>query len=374
MMEPITERDDLESRGDGSAARPSPLVADVSETMPEVWRVGPYELRDQIGQGGMATVYRAWHSGLHRFEALKIPHRGEGGVDSQYIQRLLQEARLAARLQHPHIVGIHNISEDGAPHPYFSMDLVEGGDLSKLLRERGPLGCDESTVILRQAAAALAHAHENGIVHRDVKPENILLQSCEDGGCDVKVVDFGISRAVEDQQGTRLTRSGIFVGTPEYMSPEQSGSGEIVDARTDIYSLGVVAYEMLTGAPPFLAGDGVSRMSILIAHVRDMPPAPHEINSHIPEKLSDWVMRALQKNPVERFQSAAEMERALAEIANEKTAHANTQIMSATLTASAPATASPFWKNVRGGWLALFMAVGIGIFIGVLLTATGACR
>jgi serine/threonine protein kinase len=369
MMEPVTERDDLESLREESIARPSLSVVDAPDAMPEVWRVGPYELREQIGQGGMASVYRAWHSGLHRFEALKIPRRGEGGVDGQYIQRLLQEARLAAQLRHPHIVGIHNISEDGAPHPYFSMDLVEGGDLAKLLRERGPLAPDETIAILRQAANALAHAHENGIVHRDIKPENILLQNCEDGGCDVKVVDFGISRAVEDQHGTRLTRNNIFVGTPEYMSPEQSGSGEVVDARTDLYSLGVVAYEMLTGAPPFLAGDGVSRMAVLISHVRDTPRAPREINSEIPEKLSALVMRALEKNPTDRFQSASEMERALAEIADEKMARSITETMPAALAPDIAAPAPPFWRSAQGGWPALFMAVGIGVLIGWLMTA-----
>jgi serine/threonine protein kinase len=272
-------------------------------------RIGPYEVRERIGEGGMATVYKAWHTGLHRFEALKVPRAGAYGADPEFIQRLLTEARLAARLHHPHIVAIHNISEADSPRHYFSMDLVEGTDLSQLLEEHIKLPYEESLTILRQTADALDHAHSQGVIHRDVKPDNILLQE-KKGDWWVRVVDFGISRAAEDTSGTRLTKSGMLVGTPEYMSPEQSGSGEIVGYRTDIYSLGVVAYEMLTGEPPFTAGDGVSRMSILLSHVRDEPKPLTDFAPDVPDHASAAVLRALSKNPNDRFASCNEFMRA----------------------------------------------------------------
>jgi serine/threonine protein kinase len=325
---------------------------------PEEWRVGPYEIKDQIGQGGMATVYRAWHTGLHRHEALKIPRRGMDGVDTEFIHRLLTEARIAARLHHPHIVGIHNISEDGAPHPYFSMDLIEGRNLAETLAERGALPLEETLEILKQAASALSHAHGNGVVHRDIKPENILLQQKENSGenrWNAKVVDFGISRAGEDPHGTRLTRSGILVGTPEYMSPEQSGSGAPVDYRTDIYSLGIVAYEMLTGAPPFNAGDGVSRMSILISHVRDEAQPLHEINPQIPRVVSEVIGKSLAKNPDKRFASADEFSQALE--------NAAPRIETAIGVLPAPLPAP---HKSRGRWSGLLAAVTTGVFIGWL--------
>ncbi len=228
-------------------------------------RVGPYEIRERIGEGGMATVYKVWHTGLHRFEALKVPRQSSVSTDSEFVQRLLVEARIAAQLFHPHIVAIHNVSEPEAPIQFFAMDLVAGYDLDALLERRGRLSIHESLSILRHVAEALDYAHIHGVVHRDVKPGNILLQEVSDpGGWMAKVVDFGISRAAEDTGGTKLTKSGMIVGTPEYMSPEQAGSGEPVDFRTDIYSLGIVAYQMLCGRVPFTASEGVSRMSILM--------------------------------------------------------------------------------------------------------------
>lgn len=263
-------------------------------------RIGPYEIRERIGEGGMATVYKAWHTGLHRFEALKVPRAGAYGSDPEFVQRLLNEARLAARLHHPHIVAIHSISEADATRQYFAMDLVEGTDLSQVLEERGRLPYEEAAMILRQTADALDHAHAQGVIHRDIKPDNILLQIRGDSWW-VRVVDFGISRAAEDTSGTRLTKSGMLVGTPEYMSPEQSGSGEVVDYRTDIYSLGVLAYEMLTGEPPFTAGDGVSRMSILLSHVRNDPKPLSEIVPDLPPHIEAAVLKALSKKADDRF-------------------------------------------------------------------------
>ena len=272
-------------------------------------RVGPYEVRAHVGDGGMASVYRAWHTGLHREEALKIPRQqGRFGPEAAFVRRLLAEARTVAALHHPNIAVIHAVSEADAPLQYFSMELVGGGDLARLLEERGSLSPDESLPILSQIASALDYAHASGVIHRDIKPANVLLGS--EGNA--KVVDFGISRAGEELGGTRLTRTGMIVGTPEYMSPEQSGSGDAVGSGTDIYSLGVVAYEMLCGAPPFVAGDGVNRLSILMKHVGEAPEAPTRRAPDLPPAASAVVLKALAKKPEDRFATCGEFVQSLA--------------------------------------------------------------
>jgi serine/threonine protein kinase len=266
-------------------------------------KIGSYTIRELAGAGGMATVYKAWHEGLHRHEALKVPRgAGEGSADSAYVLRLLSEARVAAQLHHPNIVTIYNISEVDAAIPFFAMDWVNGEDLSQILKFKRQFSLRETIEILQPVAQALDYAHSQNVVHRDVKPANILLES-KDGVWTPHVVDFGISRAAEDEDGaTKLTKSGMLVGTPEYMSPEQAGSGEPVDFRTDIYSLGVVAYEMLCGIPPFTAGPGVSRLSILIAHVNKPVPL-FQIRPDFPRRVGELLLRTLAKSPKDRPQS-----------------------------------------------------------------------
>jgi serine/threonine-protein kinase len=237
---------------------------------------------------------------------------GSHPSESDFVQRLLNEARIAAQLHHPHIVGIHNVSDAEAAVQFFAMEYVAGYDLAQLLEQRQRLSFQEGLPILRQIAEALDHAHLHGVVHRDIKPANILLQEVSNpGGWMAKVVDFGISRAAEDMGGTKLTKSGMIVGTPEYMSPEQAGNGDVVDYRTDLYSLGIVAYEMLCGHPPFTAGEGVSRMSILMSHVRDMPQPPAEHIPNLPMAANNAILKALAKHPDERFSSCADFMRAL---------------------------------------------------------------
>ena len=268
-------------------------------------KIGPYTVRDIAGQGGMATVYQAWHDGLHRFEALKVPRGAGGDPDSAFIQRLLAEARVAAGLQHPHIVAIHSVSEPLAPIPFFAMTWVEGRDLAKILAEKRTFSLQETISILEPVADALDYAHSKGVVHRDIKPANILIEDIN-GALVPRVVDFGISRAAEDEDGaTKLTKSGMIVGTPEYMSPEQAGSGEVVDHRTDLYSLAVVAYEMLCGGPPFTAGSGVSRLSILISHVRDTAPLFQKCPD-FPVEAGQVLLSALAKSPLDRPRNCRE--------------------------------------------------------------------
>ena len=250
----------------------------------------------------MAQVYKAWNTGLHRHEALKLLPP-QMTFDHSFVERFLHEARTAASLRHPHIATIHTVSQPQETQPFSAMELVEGGDLADLLRQRGQLPPDEALPLLRQIAAALDYAHSHGIIHRDVKPANILLEDDGRGGWSVKVVDFGIARAQEAGDGARLTKTGMIVGTPEYMSPEQGGSGETVDHRSDQYSLGVIAYEMLCGRPPFAVGPNGTAMTVIMSHIRDVPRAPLEQVPALPLAVNNAILKALAKNPKDRFDS-----------------------------------------------------------------------
>ena len=266
--------------------------------------IGGYRIDGLIGQGGMAQVYKAWNTGLHRHEAFKVLPP-QMTFDRSFVERFLTEARTAASLRHPHIATIHTVSRPNEPQPFFTMELVEGCDLAELLRRRGQLSWTEALPILRQIASALDYAHSHGIIHRDVKPANILLENDGRGGWNVKVVDFGIARAQEAGDGARLTKTGMIVGTPEYMSPEQGGSGLPVDHRTDQYSLGVIAYEVLCGRPPFAVGPNGTAMTVIMAHIRDVPRAPMEQVSALPLDVNNAILKTLAKDPLDRFDSCA---------------------------------------------------------------------
>ncbi len=264
--------------------------------------IGPYRIDGLLGSGGMAAVYKAWHTGLHRHEALKVPHVQQSSLDETFVPRFLNEARVAAGLYHPHIATIYSVSEENAPQPYFSMEWIEGRNLDELLVQSGRLPLEEALAILEQVSGALDHAHEKGVVHRDIKPGNILLQRSTTPGhlWNVKVVDFGIARASEDSGGKRLTKAGMIVGTPDYMSPEQGGSGLPVDHRTDIYSLGIVAYEMLCGHTPFTTAPNASALAVLWKHVEEAPRSLLDIVPGLPPAVNDAVLWALAKKPDDR--------------------------------------------------------------------------
>lgn len=260
--------------------------------------LGQYILAAPIGRGGMATVYKAYQPSLDRYVAIKVLS-GAYAASAAFRQRLLQEARAVARLRHPNILTVFDAGE-AEGMPYIVMELLEGGTLEQRLGQ--PLPLDWTIAIASQVCAALEYAHGAGVVHRDVKPSNIMLT--EDNRA--VLTDFGIAKVLAE--ASRLTATGGPVGTPAYMSPEQALGGE-VDARSDLYSLGVVLYEMLTGQPPFL-GEPIS--AVVHAHAHQPVPPPRSRNPELSQEVEAVILKALAKDPRQRFQSAREMARALA--------------------------------------------------------------
>ena len=273
-------------------------------------QIGPYHIESLLGVGGMAEVYKAHNTTLQRHEALKAL-KAQLASDHSFVERFLNEARTVVKLEHPHIAAIYSFSEVDAPQPYFTMELVESGDLSDVIAARAPMSLDEALPILEQIASALDYAHAQGVLHRDIKPGNVLMKPNGQGGWDTKVVDFGIAKAVEEVGGTRLTRTGMIIGTPEYMSPEQGGSGAKVGAATDQYALGVIAYEMLCGVPPFKAQGDPSPISLIMQHVRDEPRAPIAHNTSLSKAPNNAILKALAKVPEQRFVSCREFMKSL---------------------------------------------------------------
>ncbi len=271
---------------------------------------GRYRLRHRIAKGGMAEVWEAGDDVLGRSVAVKVL-LPELAADPTFTERFRREAIAAARLAHPNVVATFDTGVDG-DLAYIVMELVDGRSLSDVLVERGPLPAHEATTIAAQVAAALHYAHEAGIVHRDVKPANILM--CPDGR--VKVADFGIAKAALSDAFSGpgggaadwdLTGTGMVVGTAKYLSPEQF-EGKPVDRRSDVYALGVVVYEMLCGRPPFSGG---SDMAIGIQHVDRKPLNPRQVRAGIPRPLEAVVLRAMAKSPADRYPTAAALQSAL---------------------------------------------------------------
>lgn len=256
---------------------------------------GRYRLTHLIARGGMAQVFRATDLMLNRPVALKVLYP-ELSVDQNFVERFRREAQAAANLSHPNIVPVFDWGEEDNNY-FIVMELVEGTSLAGLLRDERTMSPSRAASITSQVAAALAFAHRSGVVHRDVKPGNILIT---DEGV-VKVTDFGIAQAISTED--HLTAAGSVMGTATYFSPEQA-EGSLVDGRSDVYSLGVVLYELLAGRPPFV---GDSPVSVAGMHVRDVVPSPRQFNPGIPTDLEAVTMMALSKNPGQRYQTADEM-------------------------------------------------------------------
>ncbi|NNF08698.1 MAG: Stk1 family PASTA domain-containing Ser/Thr kinase, partial [Acidimicrobiia bacterium] len=254
-----------------------------------------YRLTDHLARGGMADVYAAHDELLGRRVAVKMLH-ANFATDEAFVQRFRREAQAAANLTHPNIVSIYDTGKDGGSY-YIVMELVEGRTLREVLRSEGPLLPRRAAEIASEVAAALSVAARGGLAHRDVKPGNILLTPTGS----VKVTDFGIARAWDDSE--ELTKTGAVIGTATYFSPEQA-QGHPADGRSDLYALGVVLFEMLTGRPPF---SGETPVSIAYQHVSENASVPSASNPDVPAELDAIVMRALEKNPLDRYQSAEEM-------------------------------------------------------------------
>lgn len=305
-----------------------------------------YEIEGEIRRGGMSVVYRARDTRLNRTVAIKVLPP-ELAYDPAIRTRFTREAQTAAQLTHAHIVPIYDVGErEGVA--YFVMTLITGGNLASLLAREPRQPVEEVRRVVAEIADALAYAHARGVIHRDIKPDNILLDAHNGRS---SVTDFGIARAIE--AGTRLTLTGVAVGTPTYMSPEQALGERDVDGRTDLYSLGVVAYQMLTGQVPFTAGNS---MALLLKHLNEGPRPIAELRPDTPRALREAVERALIKAPEDRWPTADAMRDAIRAERSVDIAWRGDRREPVRYTSPRPASArqdprSSSWKRGGGGGL-----------------------
>ena len=265
-----------------------------------------YELEEVVGQGGMSTVYKAHDSLLERYVALKVLHQ-QYNEDEDFVERFKREARSVAQLQHPNIVTVIDRGEEDG-RQYIVFEFIDGENLKELVVRKGRLDVRDALEIADEIAQGLAFAHENGLVHRDVKPQNVLLN----GDGRAKVTDFGIARSLDVEHG--VTQTGTILGTSNYIAPEQA-TGQPVDAHTDVYSLGIVLYEMITGELPF---PGENFVAIAMKHIQQPSPNVLDVRGDVPLRVASMIDRALEKDPEHRFPTmgafATEIEASLAEL------------------------------------------------------------
>jgi serine/threonine-protein kinase len=264
---------------------------------------GRFHILEKLGEGGMGAVYLGEHVKMGRKSAIKVLTEALA-QDTEAIARFNREAANAARITHPNVCAIYDFGETDDGLIYLAMEFIEGEALTDLLNREGPLGPYRAAAIIKQAGDALQAAHDLGIVHRDLKPDNIMITQGRGGDEVVKVVDFGIAKAMGGEEGQKVTRTGLVVGTPEYMSPEQL-SGDVLDGRSDIYSLALVLYRMLTGRLPF---EAESAQEVMIKRLTDEPLKLNEalVGGNFPAKLQQVMEKALQRMPADRYVSASE--------------------------------------------------------------------
>ncbi len=308
--------------------------------------VGPYRIIEQLGSGGMATVFKAYHASLDRYVAIKVLHPAFK-QDPQFFERFKREARIVANLEHPNIIPVYDFNEHHG-EPYLVMRFIEG-DTLKAKMSHEPMPRAQILRLMRPVCQALAYAHQQGVLHRDIKPSNIMLTSSDS----VFLTDFGLARMV--QAGESTLSQDMMVGTPQYISPEQAQGLKELDGRTDIYSLGVVLYEMLTGRVPFSAD---TPFATIHDHIYTPLPLPSDINPKIEPAVERLLLKALAKNPADRFATVTDLLNALE----------NT--LGAPIPAAAPAPVPakkgvPWW--VWAGSAALILLVVAGLVVGGLL-------
>jgi len=260
-----------------------------------------YQIQDPIGRGGMATIYRGRDMRMDRAVAIKVL-REVYSTDPKFVTRFQREAKAASSLQHPNIVQVYDYGQSDGNY-FIVMEMVEGADLRRYLRSRGVLAMDRAVIIAHDVALGLGAAHRRSIVHRDVKPQNIMVG--RDGS--IKLTDFGIASVYKDINAERLTTTGMTLGTVQYYAPEQA-QGEIVSPAADVYALGIVMYEMVTGRTPF---DGDTPVAVAMQHIQDVPMPPSQLNPNVPPALEEIILRCLEKIPEMRFRDGNMLARAL---------------------------------------------------------------
>jgi serine/threonine-protein kinase len=318
---------------------------------------GLYKIENRIGEGGMGTVYMAMHIHLEKPFAVKVLSKQVAG-NREAIDRLKWEAKAASRLENDNIVQVVNLDTTDEGEVFIVMELLRGASLADLIKD-GPLTLERAVPLVFQVCRALAAAHARDIVHRDLKPENVFIVRKDDGDF-VKILDFGISKIrTAEAERVRMTRTGQLVGTPLYMSPEQARGETDIDKRADIYSLGVMFYEMLTGGPPF---EGKNYFQLLWKHANEEaePPSERAPKADIPHAIEQVILKALRKEPADRYQTMQELEAALLAAAPRLAYPSRLYSMTpASPVARVPARAMPKWLIAAGA--VLLLAAGLAI-------------